>query len=190
MSERVSRLRRLGARLAFALALTSSVILIGCADDGTEAGEAGAESTLDTRLEVHAPLDAPPTAAGLAYVQAVAEAHRQADARTEPGDQLEPLLAAIARPVPARDGTAELLHYELVARAAELQLRAGQPEQALALLGPRLPTSTSLPIDRAAARCLVALGDAAAKTGDHALAMGSYARALEMLSLLLEEVEP
>ena len=31
---------------------------------------------------------------------------------------------------------------------------------------------------------------AAAQTGDHALAMSSYARALELLSLLLEEVEP
>jgi hypothetical protein len=47
----------------------------------------------------------------------------------------------------------------------------------------------SLPIDRASGRGLIALGDAAAQTGDHRLAMGSYARALELLSLLLEEVE-
>ncbi|HVH98484.1 MAG TPA: hypothetical protein VM869_07235, partial [Enhygromyxa sp.] len=66
----------------------------------------------------------------------------------------------------------------------------GEAERALALLEPQLATSVSLPIDRASARCLVSLGDAAAQTGDHALAMGSYARALELLSLLLEEVEP
>jgi tetratricopeptide (TPR) repeat protein len=179
----MSRMRGVGLGLCMGLCLG----LGACAADE---GESPRESRLDTRLEVHAPLASPPSAAGLAYVQAVAAAHREADPLDDAQARIRVLLTAVERPVPVDDGTAELVQLELLARTAELLLEQGQPERALALLEPRLATSTSLAIDRAAARCLVALGDAAVKTGDHGLAMGSYARALEMLSLLLEGVEP
>lgn len=154
----------------------------------TDAGEPAGERALDTRLEAHAVLASKPTAEGHRYVQAVAEAHREAD-RLERSAAIERLLAALEQQPPPDDGAAELLHYDLLARTAELMLEASAAERALALLEPHMDPATSLPIDRAAARGLIALGDAAAQTGDHRLAMGSYARALEMLSLLLEEVE-
>jgi tetratricopeptide (TPR) repeat protein len=152
----------------------------------TEASEPEPTS-VDTRLVTHVPLDGEPTVTGLAYVQELANAHQRAD--DAPARALEILLAAAELTPPPGDGPAERLHYELLARTAELLLAQGKDIQAFKLLAPRLDPEVSLPIDRATARCLVALGDAAAQGGDHALAMGSYARALEMLTLLLEEVE-
>lgn len=144
-------------------------------------------ASIDTRLETHVPLDGQPTVAGLAYVQELANAHQRAD--DAPAHALAILLTAVELTPPAGDGPAERLHYELLARTAELLLAQGMDIKALKLLAPRLDPEISLPVDRATARCLVALGDAAAQGGDHALAMGSYARALEVLTLLLEEVE-
>jgi hypothetical protein len=167
------------------LLLAASLVLgiVGCSGE-PEAPPA----SVDTRLTTHVPLDGEPTQAGLDYVQAVAGAHMAAD-RSAAADALEILLAAVERTPPADDGTAERLHYELLARTAELLLAQGDDIQAYKLLAPHLSPERSLPLDRATARCLVALGDAAARNGDQALAMGSYARALEVLTLLLEEVE-
>lgn len=145
---------------------------------------------LDTRLETHAVALGQPSAEGLAYLDHTLAAHREADALTEPLAQAERLLAALEQPPPRGDGAAELAEFALLARASESLLAAGADARVVELLAERLPTSRSLPIDRAAARCLVSLGDAAARSGDHALAMGSYARALDMLTLLMEEVEP
>lgn len=178
-----ARPRRRG--LAVALAIGLAWLGGACTDDASKAGE----RALDTRLVTHAVLPGKPSAEGLAYVQAVVDAHREADQIADRQARIDRLLVALELDRPANDGTAELLHYELLARTAEAMLEAGDAERALALLEPRLPTKVSLPIDRASARCLIGLGDAAAQTGDHALAMGSYARSLELLSLLLEEVE-
>lgn len=174
-------------RRVFRLSAIASVLgLLACTP---ETDDPRGDTALDTRLETHAVLPSEPSAAGLAYVQAIADAHRQADRSSEPHAALEFLTSALERTPPAGDGTAELLHYELLARTAELLLTQDDPERALQLLAPHLAPERSLPIDRASARCLVALGDAATQTGDHAQAMGSYARALELLTLLLEEVE-
>jgi tetratricopeptide (TPR) repeat protein len=174
------------AALGLALGLGLGPSLGGCTDGGEEPVEA---APLDTRLETHAVVPGEPTAEGLAYVQAVAEAHRMADRLSDRAAALDVLLTAVELTPPPGDGAAELLHYELLARTAELLLASRDSEEVVELLAPRLAPERSLPRDRAAARCLVALGDAAAHTGDHALAMGSYARALELLTLLLEEVE-
>lgn len=168
------------------LGLALFVLGAACTEDSSKPRE----RALDTRLETHDVLPGKPSVEGLAYVQAIVEAHREADVLDDRQARIDRLLAALEREPPRFDGTAELLYYELLARTAELMLEGGLAERALALLEPRLSTSVSLPVDRASARCLVDLGDAAAQTGDHALAMGSYARALELLSLLLEEVEP
>jgi hypothetical protein len=170
----------------FARALLGASLLVGlpaCTSPERDHGR------VDTRLYAHALIDSP-TADGLAYVQAIADAHHRADQLSDPAAQIATLQTAIAKPWPTGDATAELLHYETLARIAELWLARGNADQVVVLLRPRLDPEISLPIDRASARCLVALGDAAAQTGDHVLAMGSYARALEMLQLLLEEVEP
>jgi tetratricopeptide (TPR) repeat protein len=169
------------ARLV-ALAAGLTLGVSACTDEPEDAPK-----SVDTRLETHVPLDGEPTVEGLAYVKAIASAHQQAD--EHPDNALTILLAAVERTPPVGDGPAERLHYELLARTAELLLAQGKDIQALKLLAPRLDPETSLPVDRATARCLVALGDAAAQGGDHAMAMGSYARALEVLTLLLEEVE-
>jgi hypothetical protein len=169
-------------RAIHSLLFAAGLTLVACTDENE-----AAPTSVDTRLETHVPLDGEPTAAGLAYVQALATAHQQAD--RDPANALAILLAAGEHTPPAGDGTAERLHYELLARTAELLLAQGDEVRALKLLAPHLAPELSLPVDRASARCLVALGDAAARGGDHALAMGSYARALEMLTLLLEEVE-
>jgi tetratricopeptide (TPR) repeat protein len=174
-----SQLRRFTLAFACVLCLHGTA----CSEDSSKTRE------LDTRLQTHAVLASKPSSEGLAYVQAMVAAHRDADALSDRQARIDRLLVALELPRPTADGTAELLHYELLARTGELMLEAGEAERALALLEPQLATSVSLPIDRASARCLVGLGDAAAQTGDHALAMGSYARALELLSLLLEEVE-
>jgi hypothetical protein len=174
-----------------------AVMLVGLLGLGTLAcsegeGDPAGRSELDTRLVAHAVVEGRPSAAGLAYLEQVVAAHRDADAIADPLARAERLLAALELPIPEGDGTAEIAALELAARAAEALLEAKSAEadaRVVALLGPLLPTERSLPIDRASARCLVALGDAAARTGDHGSAMGSYARALEMLSLLLEEVD-
>ncbi|KIG17448.1 hypothetical protein DB30_03149 [Enhygromyxa salina] len=171
---------------ASALVLLGVITIAACG--GPSDSDPHDPPALDTRLETHAVLPGQPSAAGLEYVQAIAQAHSQAD-RSEHQAALKILMTALERTPPAGDGTAELLHYELLARTSELMLTERDPERALRLLGPHLAPERSLPIDRGSARCLVALGDAAAQTGDHALAMSSYARALELLTLLLEEVE-
>lgn len=168
-------------------ALLAAGLLFGVAACTDERELEDASKRVDTRLETHVPLDGEPTVAGLAYVQAIADAHQQAD--QDPANAVTILLAAVERTPPPGDGPAERLHVELLARTAELLLAQGKDVQALELLAPRLDPEISLPVDRATARCLVSLGDAAAQGGDHALAMGSYARALEVLTLLLEEVE-
>ena len=172
-------MRRVAHRAMLSVALALGVVACSGDPEPTPA-------SIDTRLSTHVPLDGEPTAAGLTYVQAIATAHQQADGSEDP---LPILLAALELDPPAGDGTAERLHYELLARTAERLLAQGEVVQAHELLAPHLDPERSLPLVRATARCLVALGDAAARGGDQALAMGSYARALEVLTLLLEEVE-
>lgn len=183
----MSRRRTWPATLAFTAGLISITSLGACTDAGENTEGSG---QIDTRLEHHSVKVGEASSEGLAYVQAVADAHRQADRLSNTDEALSVLLGAASLTPPAGDGTAEILHYEVLARTSELMLNSQDSEGALELLEPRLESSVSLPVDRASARCLVALGDAASHTGDLALAMGSYSRALDMLTLLIEEVEP
>jgi hypothetical protein len=144
----------------------------------------------DATLRAHAVSPSTPTPEGLAYLDAVARAHERADAQDRAG-RIEVLRAALAMPVPAGLGEAEALRLELAARLGETL--AETPEGVVAardLLAPMLPTARSLPVDRATARALVVLGDAALGTGDDALAAGSYMRAIRVMSMLREELEP
>ncbi len=178
------------ARSSFSLRTCALVLTLGglglwaCDNDASEPA-----SRIDTRLETHSLLPGAPSEQGLAYIEAAANAHREADAIRDPEARAERLLIPLEAQRPADDGIAELAELELIARAAESLLEAGQHARVRELLEARVASDRSLPIDRSSARCLIALGDAAAKDGDHALAMGSYARALEMLSLLMEEIE-
>jgi len=97
---------------------------------------------------------------------------------------------ALALPVPGGLPEAEPLRLELAARLCEtLAEQPGGVPVALDLLAPMLDPERSLPVDRSSARALVVLGDLAARSGDDALAAGSYARAIRVMSLLRQELE-
>lgn len=181
-------------RRVWPIAARFAIVGLGLVGLGSACGEGEGDETggrkLDTRLVTHALVVGSPSAAGLAYLDHALAAHREADALDDPLARAERLITALDQAPPRGDGAAELAELELAARASESLLAAGADARAIALLEPRLATARSLPIDRASARCLVALGDAAARSGDHTLAMGSYARALDMLTLLMEEAAP
>jgi hypothetical protein len=151
----------------------------------------------DATLRTHVVAPSTPTAEGLAYLRAMADVHERADGvQGEP--RVQALRQGLALPVPAGLAEAEIVRLDLAARLAE-ELMAGAPSRAAApegaraardLLIPLLAVERSLPLDRATARALVVLGDAAAKTGDDALAAGSYARSIEIMSSLRQELEP
>ena len=130
----------------------------------------------------------PPSEQGLAYVRALAAAHREADVAEEATQRIAPLKRALQRPAPPSFGDGELLRLELAARLCETYLELGRPAQALETLGPMLQVERSLPLDRASAHALVIFGDAARAAGDDALAAGSYARAVQVMGLLREQL--
>jgi hypothetical protein len=155
------------------------------------------EGEPDTRLSLHErdEVTAESTSdAALAWITGVAQAHREADAARNRAERLEILRDAVASPMPEElatpGGDGEVLALELATRLCETWLEdpADAPE-AVAVLVPMLEPEASLPIDRASARALIVLGDAAAATGDLELAAGSYARALTLMSRLRERME-
>jgi hypothetical protein len=175
-----------GAGLGLVLALAP----VACdpSDDATRTEPS--RRVPDATLRTHAVAPSTPTAEGLAYLRAVADVHGRADAlRGEP--RVRVLRQGLSLPVPAGLPEAEIVRLDLAARLCEELVVT--PEGAVAareLLAPMLSVERSLPLDRASARALVVLGDAAAKTGDDALAAGSYARSIELMSLLRQELEP
>lgn len=182
-----ARLGRTTSLVLASLLGLSATAMIGC--DGGSAPEP-TESAVNPTLRVHEVLPSTPTAEGLAYVRAIAQAHRQADALPgQPGRAV--LRAALAEPVPSDLPEAEILRLETATRLAEDLLKESGEGTRVArdVLAPMLAPSRSLPLDRTTARALVVLGDAAAKTGDDALAAGSYARAIRMMSILRQELE-
>lgn len=162
-------------------------------DPSDDAATSGPRRVPDATLRTHAVAPGTPTAEGLAYLRAMAQAHEQADAAHGEA-RVDRLRQGLALPVPAGLPEAEILRLDLAARLGEELLAASPgPTGAIAtrdLLAPMLAVERSLPLDRATARALVVLGDAAAKTGDDALAAGSYARSIEVMSLLRQELEP
>lgn len=157
-------------------------------DDGQSPG--ASRSAPDATLRTHAVAPSTPTAEGLAYLRAVADAHGRADALHAEA-RVRALRAGLALPVPADLAEAEVVRLDLAARLGEqLMATPHGARTARDLLSPMLGVQRSLPLDRATARALVVLGDAAANTGDDALAAGSYARSIEVMSLLRQELEP
>lgn len=143
----------------------------------------------DARLVVHAVEPGAPTREGLAYVRAVADVLATAEA-AEGDERLAALRRGLALPVPADLGEAEILRLEMAATLGEALLERPQGAPvAVDVLSPMLHVERSLPMDRATARALVTLGDASVKTGRDALAAGSYARAIRVMSLLRQELE-
>ncbi len=162
-------------------------------DDGTpDDRDVGTRSggRIDNRLRTHAVATRAPTPQGLAWLEAVADAHARADAAERAEDRAAALRQALALPVPADLPEAEPLRLELAARLCETlaESPSGVPV-ALDLLAPMLDPDRSLPLDRASARALVVLGDVAVEAGDDALAASSYSRAIKVMSALREELE-
>lgn len=183
-------IRRL-ATAAFALTIAAGCDPTGETDTPTErSGSAVSEDPLDhADLVVHAVAPSEPTPEGLAYVRAVADVMAQADAARGDDERITILRKGLALPVPAGLGEAEILRLEMAATLAETLLQRPEGAQvAHDMLMPMLKTERSLPLDRASARALVALGDASVKTGRDALAAGSYARSIRMMSMLRQEL--
>lgn len=185
MTRSPDRSRALGLGL-----LVLASVGIGCDSDGDEPAVAEERRVPDATLRTHIIEPGEPTPEGLAYVRAMADAHARADdARGEA--RLQVLRRALAQPVPEGLAEAEILRLDAAARLGEeLMTSPHGARAARELLAPMLRVERSLPLDRATARALVVLGDAAVQTGDDALAAGSYARSIEMMSLLRQELEP
>lgn len=181
-------------RLALGLVVCAGTLgitggIAGCDPSGDEPGTTQRQVP-DATLRVHSIEPGQPSPEGLAYLRTVADAHGQADARSGEG-RIQVLQQALSRPIPAGLPEAEILRLDLAARLGEEMMSSRHGARAAReLLVPMLEVKRSLPLDRATARALVVLGDAAAKTGDDALAAGSYARSIEMMSLLRQELEP
>jgi len=142
----------------------------------------------DARLQTHEIVASTPTTAGLAYIQAVAAAHREADAQQ--GDtRMATLQRGLDLAVPSGLPEAEILRLELASRIASEWIDRGDADKARTLLVPMLDPARSVPLDRSSAEALVLLGDAATRTGDDALAAGTYARSIRMMSILRQEIE-
>ncbi|MCX4245048.1 hypothetical protein [Paraliomyxa miuraensis] len=142
----------------------------------------------DDTLRTHIIEPSTPTDEGLVYLRAIADVHERADALAGEA-RVDALRAGLGVPVPAGLAEAEILRLDLAARLGEELMQAPRGAAAAReLLGPMLAVERSLPLDRATARALIVLGDAAVRTGDDALAAGSYARSIEVMSLLSQEL--
>ena len=184
------------------LAALLGLAVVGCDDNaGSQAEVAGVveaeqASTPDARLQTHEIVPSTPTADGLAYIRAVAAIHAEADAPADaPADadgsaqRVAALQRGLALPVPEGLPEAEILRLGLATRLASAWIEGGEAQRAQDLLAPMLAPSRSVPLDRASAEALVLLGDAATRTGDDALAAGSYGRSIRMMSILRQELE-
>ena len=179
---------RFVAWLPWMLCLSATTSVLGC--DPDDAAHARADEAPDDRLATHRVASAPATPEGLAYLEAVAAVHDDADGQSSAEGRAAALRRGLALPVPAGLAEAEVLRLELAARLAETL--ASHPEgvpAAIDLLAPMVAPERSLPLDRASARALVTLGDLAVAAGDDALAAGSYARAIRVMSSLRQELE-
>jgi len=180
-----ARMRWLGALLGVSLGVGT----VACDPAGSGSGSVEREGP-DATLRTHAIAPSTPTAEGLAYLRSMAEVHEHADATRGEG-RIRALRAGLAQPVPAGLAEAEIMRLDVAARLGEELMQTPRGGRAARdLLGPMLAVDRSLPLDRATARALVVLGDAAVATGDDALAAGSYARSIEVMSLLRQELEP
>lgn len=169
----------------WAAVVTVSVVLAACEDD-----TASELARPDARIQLYDVEPGDPTPEGLAYLQSVARVHARAD-EADPLERVRVLREGLAAPVPADLPEAEIARLDLGARLAETALeQPGGAAVARDVLEPMLDPGKALPLDRATARALVALGDAAEQNGEDALAAGSYARAIRVMSLLRQELEP
>lgn len=172
------------------LAFAAFALVAGC-DPAPDDAEARAAAAPDARLSTHRVEDGTPSPAGIAYVEAVMRIHGEADGAADVERRSAALRRGLALPVPAGLPEAEVLRLELTTRLCEtLATRPDGVQVALDILEPMLDPARSLPLDRASARALVTLGDLAVDAGDDALAFGSYARAIRVMSSLRRELEP
>ncbi len=177
--------------------MTGMLGLVGCDQGSDEPAEVANEVTAaaqlserapDARLQTHEIVASTPSAEGLAYIQAVAASHREADSLQ--GDaRMATLERGLDLAVPTGLPEAEILRLELASRIASEWIGRGKADKARALLVPMLDPGRSIPLDRSSAEALVLLGDAATRTGDDALAAGTYARSIRMMSILRQEIE-
>jgi len=147
----------------------------------------------DARLITHTAQLDEGTEAQREWIDGVVEAHERADealAANKLNEAIGILRTALDQGESihrATRGAAEVVQLDLAARVAELLLEAERAREAVMVIEPLVEPERSLPRDRASARAMVVLGDAARAEGDHVLAVGSYARALELMSRLARD---
>lgn len=184
-------------------AALSVLAVVGC-DDASDAdagevanqvanpveGEAATSKPTapDGTLKTHEIVPSTPTAEGLAYLRAVVAIQQEADGQ-QGAAAVATLQKGLDLDVPAGLPEAEILRLELASRIAGLLIESDAAADAKDLLVPMLDPSRSVPLDRASAEALIMLGDAATRTGDDALAAGTYARSIRMMSILRQELE-
>ncbi len=144
----------------------------------------GPEGAVDRRLELHEPVFGAVSVEARRYLEEIAKLQARAEQSSALQERLAWLRDGLAEPVPAGLGEAELVQLELEAAVCETLLALSESEQAVLGLRDRLSPSRSLPSDVSSARALICLGDAARASGRDGLAVGSYARALDLLAAL------
>ncbi|MCR9164711.1 MAG: hypothetical protein ACE37F_33965 [Nannocystaceae bacterium] len=176
-------------------ATLGTVVVAACDDDADAEGEvvhtevaASTSATPDGTLKTHEIVPSTPSAEGLAYLRAVAAIQREADDQRGAA-AVATLQRGLDLEVPAGLPEAEIVQLELASRIAGLLIESDAAAEAKELLVPMLEPSRSVPLDRASAEALIMLGDAATRTGDDALAAGTYARSIRMMSILRQELE-
>ena len=186
------RCSRRGPRKPWGVPILMALVmpaLPGCHDRGDDPS-ATSDKTLDVRLRTHVVLPSTPTPEGLAYVEGVAKLHAEADLASDPSQVAAIMRRGLAMPVPKGLDEAQILRLEMAARLGEaLSARDEGAQVVRDLLAPMLAPERSLPLDAITARALVVFGDAAVALDDHALAVGSYARAIRLMSMLRQELE-
>lgn len=168
-------------------AICAFALFLGCSvqDGGREAGG------VDTRLEIYAVVPSSPTAESAAYFHAIGEIHSQADQAASDAAAVAILRRGLAVPAPAGVGETVLVRLELANRLCEtLARQPGAAVVALEVLTPMLAPDRPLPLDLTTARALVTQGDLAGQVRRDDLAVASYARAIRVMSMLREELEP
>ena len=176
----------LPSRLGLVLGL--ALVSASCDSDGGVFKDSGEP---DDRLVVHALESSAPSTEGAAYARAVTRVHERAGGAASTAERIAILHEGLAIPVPAGFAEGQVLRLELATALCEtLAARPEDVPAALEVLEPMLRPERSLPLDRVTARALVTLGDTARAGGDDALAAGSYARAIRVMSMLQQEMVP
>lgn len=128
------------------------------------------------------------------FILKIIDTHRSADRAISDQEVLKILTQGVIEAPPVQSSTSgrqflRLLQLELLVRYAESAQKANIPgERLVEQLQQVLRPDLSLPLDKVAADALIRLGGAAESTGQDALAMASYRRAIDLMTRLSKKI--